>query len=111
MEGPQSAVVVVYATFPEREAALSCGRGMVEAGVAGCINVIGGMTSVYVWQGVTETAEEVVLIAKVARERSQDAVNFIVARHTYETPAILVLPVVGGSEAYMQWIRQAAPPA
>lgn len=111
MEGPQSAVVVVYATFPGREAALSCGRGMVEAGVAGCINVLDGMTSIYVWNGVTETADEAVLIAKVARERAQTAVDYIVANHSYQTPAILVLPVVGGSEAYMQWICAAAPVA
>ena len=33
--GPSSGVVVVYATFPGRQAALDCGRLLVEAGLAG----------------------------------------------------------------------------
>lgn len=105
MQEPQGGVVVVYATFPDRAAALTCGRAMVEAGIAGCINVLPAMTSIYVWKGVTETAEEAVMIAKVASEMADAAVAFVAANHSYEMPAILVLPVAGGSGPYLDWIR------
>ncbi len=102
---PHCGVVVVYATFPSREAALACGRRMVEAGLAGCINVLANMTSVYVWDGQTQTAEEAVLIAKLASEGAGAAVAFITANHPYDTPAVLVIPVAGGSAAYLAWVR------
>jgi len=102
---PAVAAVMIYATFPDRESALAVGRAMVEGGIAGCVNVLPGMTSVYVWKGVTETADEAVLIAKLAAEGADRAVDFIRARHSYETPAILVLPVTGGSTEYLSWIR------
>ena len=104
-DAPATAVVMIYATFPDREAALAVGRDMVERGIAGCVNVLPGMTSVYVWKGATETSEEAVLIAKLAAEGADRAVAHILSNHTYETPAVLVLPVMGGSGDYLDWVR------
>jgi periplasmic divalent cation tolerance protein len=96
---------MIYATFPDRQTALALGRSMVEQGLAGCINVFPAMTSVYVWKGATETAEEAVMILKLAGEGVERAVAYILAHHPYETPAVLVLPVLGGSDDYLAWVR------
>ncbi len=96
--------VLIYATFPDQAAALDVGRRMVESRLVGCINVLPTMTSVYVWDGRLETATEVVLLAKLPAEAAERAVAFIKANHTYATPAILVVPVVGGDAAYLDWI-------
>jgi periplasmic divalent cation tolerance protein len=96
---------MIYATFPDREAALALGRSMVEQGFAGCVNVLPAMTSVYVWKGETETADEAVMILKLASEGVARAVEYIVAHHPYETPAVLVLPVLGGNDGYLAWVR------
>lgn len=101
---PAGDVVMIYATFPDRSAALSMGRELVEQGLAGCINVLPAMTSIYVWKGETETAEESVLIAKLSRQGADRAVAHIVANHPYETPGVLVVPVVGGSSDYLNWV-------
>jgi periplasmic divalent cation tolerance protein len=96
---------MIYVTFPGRDAALAVGRDLVEQGLAGCVNVLPSMTSVYVWKGETETAEEAVMVVKLAAEGVERAVGYIVANHPYETPAVLVLPVIGGSDAYLSWVR------
>jgi len=96
---------MIYATFPDRETALALGRSMVEQGLAGCVNVFPAMTSVYVWKGVTETSDEAVMILKLASEGVERAVAHILAHHPYETPAVLVLPVLGGNEDYLAWVR------
>jgi len=102
---PATGVVMIYATFPDPEAALQLGRDMVEKGLAGCVNVLPVMTSVYLWKGETETAEEAVLIAKLAAEGADRAISFILANHPYDTPAVLVLPVIAGSKSYLDWVR------
>lgn len=96
---------MIYATFPDRETAMTVGRSMVEQGLAGCVNVLPGMTSVYVWKGATERSDEAVLIAKLAAEGAECAVAYILANHPYEMPAALVLPVTGGSADYLAWVR------
>ena len=108
---PDCAAVLVYATFPSEPLAVNIGRQMVEARLAGCINVLPGMTSVYVWEGKTETSSEVVLIAKMPANAAERAVAFIKANHPYDTPAILVLPVAGGSAEYLAWLALGTAPA
>ncbi len=102
---PGDGVVMIYVTFPDKASALAVGRDLVERGLAGCINVLPAMTSIYVWKGETETAEEAVMIVKLARQGADRAVAHIVASHPYEMPAVLVMPVVGGSPDYLDWIR------
>lgn len=102
---PADGVVMIYATFPDRALALAFGKDLVERGLAGCVNILPSMTSVYVWKGSTETAEEAVMIAKLAAEGADRAVAHIVASHPYETPAVLVVPIAGGSESYLSWVR------
>ncbi len=102
---PDCAAIMVYATFPSVEAAMDVGRALVEGRLAGCINILPGMTSIYVWEGKIEQASEAVLIAKSIAGRAEDCIGFIRARHTFDVPAILVLPVIGGSTDYLEWLR------
>ena len=103
---PLGDVVMIYATFPDRDMALKVGRDLVDTGLAGCINVLPAMTSLYVWKGAAEMAEESVMIAKLGREGAERAVAHIVANHPYETPAVVILPVLGGNHAYLAWLRE-----
>lgn len=104
------AAVLVYTTFPDEAAALSLGRVLVEQQLAGCVNLLPGMVSLYVWNGALERANECVLIAKTTPERSQDCMQAILAAHPYDTPAVLALPVAAGAADYLDWIRRGTSP-
>lgn len=102
---PDCAAVMVYATFPSIDAAIETGRALVEERLAGCINILPGMTSIYAWDGKIEETSEAVLIAKTTAGRAEGCIVFIRARHAYGVPAILVLPIIGGSADYLEWLR------
>ncbi len=102
---PDFAATMVYATFPSVAAAMDVGRALVEERLAGCIEILPGVTSIFIWEGKIEEASEAVLIAKTVAGRTEDCIGFIMARHTYDVPAILVLPVIGGSADYLEWLR------
>lgn len=101
---PQSEAVLVYTTFPSLQTAESAGRSLVTGRLAGCINILPAMVSLYFWDGKLERADEVVLIAKTAADRADACMAAIVAAHPYDTPAVLALPVAAGSAAYLDWI-------
>lgn len=106
--GPDSCdrcgLVLVYATFPNEQAALDAGRELVESRLAGCVNVFPGMTSVYVWEGTTETAKEAVLIAKTRQTSARAVMAAIKQRHSYAVPAILAVPVIEADADYAAWL-------
>jgi periplasmic divalent cation tolerance protein len=101
---PAVGVVMIYATFPDREIAMATARHLVEKGLAAAVNVWPSGMSVFVWQGVMQVADETILIAKLAAEGADRAVAHIVAAHPYETPGVLVIPATGGHADYLSWI-------
>lgn len=99
------AAVLVYTTFPDLAAAEQAGRVLVEQRHAGCINILPGMVSLYVWQGQLERAQELVLIAKTTRAAADGCMAAILKLHPYDTPAVLAVPVTAGASAYLDWIK------
>ncbi|MHC4389794.1 MAG: divalent-cation tolerance protein CutA [Planctomycetota bacterium] len=99
--------VSIYSTAPDAEVALGIGRALVEAGLAACVNVIPGAKSVYVWEGTTQEEAEAVFFVKTRRALAEGAIAELVRRHPYDTPCAVTLPVLGGSDAYLDWLRAA----
>ena len=100
-----NALVMVYATYPDLRAAEMAGRALVEQKLAGCVNILPAMVSIYVWQEQLESAEEAVLLAKTTAALSEACMRAIHESHPYDTPAVLALPVLAGGHDYLTWIR------
>ena len=96
--------VFVYTTYPSIVEAEKAGRALVEQRLAACINVLPGMISHYRWQGALERAEEVVMLVKTRATLAEGVRAEIKARHSYETPAILVLPIESVDQTYLAWV-------
>lgn len=95
---------LVYATFPTLEAAEAAGRRLVEERLAACVNIIPGMVSIYRWEGAIERASEVVMVIKTRRERADAVIARVRRDHPYDNPALLIVPVGGGSADFLAWI-------
>jgi periplasmic divalent cation tolerance protein len=96
--------IAVYATFPDIATAEEICRDMVEAGLAACVNILPGMRSIYRWQDKIEEVDEVVAIMKTRRDLTSELVAGIESMHPYDTPAIVALQIVEGSDRYLNWI-------
>jgi periplasmic divalent cation tolerance protein len=97
-------MALVYCPCPDLDAAKRLGNALLDARLAGCINILPGMVSLYDWQGAREEATEVVLIAKTSVERAAATKTFIEREHPYEVPAILTLPLADVNAAYRDWL-------
>ena len=99
-------VVTVFVTAPDKEMAIGLARRVIEERIAACGNVIPHVTSVYEWREKIEEDEEVLLILKTSGSRVASLITRLAELHSYEIPEILVLPVEGGSEAYLTWVSE-----
>ena len=89
-------ILLVLTNLPDREAGEALARQLVEARLAACVNVLGGCTSVYRWQGATECADEVPLLIKTTGASYAALEDAILAAHPYELPEIIAVPVTRG---------------
>ena len=96
--------VFVYTTWPSIVEASRAGSAIVEKRLAACVNILPGMVSIYVWEGARQRDAEVVMIVKTRAALADRVVAETLQRHPYDTPAVLVLPVEGGSPRYLDWI-------
>ena len=96
---------IVLSTCTDREQAERIAHRLVEQHLAACVNILPGVQSIYRWQGIVESANEVMLIIKTKAAHSDQVRATIGSLHSYEVPEFLVLPISGGSEAYMAWLE------
>lgn len=86
------------------------GRGMasilVNERLAACVNVLPEMESIYRWKGQVESDVERQLVIKTTAARVPALKARVHELHEYEVPEFIVMPIVGGSEAYLSWIRE-----
>lgn len=95
---------VVLCTCPDQAVGETLARGLVEGGLAACVNVVGGLRSIYRWKGQVEVGDEVLLLIKCVSARFGEIETFIKTHHPYELPEVVAVPLVAGSEAYLSWL-------
>lgn len=96
--------ILVHTTLPDEDAARALARALVEANLAACVTVGAPVESLYHWQGTIENAREVPLTAKTRADRYADVAAAIAARHPYELPEIVAVPIIDGNADYLAWI-------
>lgn len=97
--------LVVFCTCPDEAMANRLAELAVEERAAACVNVLPAIQSIYRWQGKTVRDAELLLVAKTKPAALPRLEQIWRAHHSYELPEVIALPVVGGSEAYLQWIN------
>ena len=98
-------MIFVYITCKNKEEAIFIGRSLVEAKLAGCVNIFEQMTSIYEWDGKIEIGEEVVLIAKTKEIFFEQITSHVKSIHSYVIPCILSIPIQNGNEEYLKWLE------
>ncbi len=96
--------IAVFITTSNQKEAEKIAHLLVEKRLAACVSIVGGMTSIYHWQGKIEQSEEFLLLVKTRQRLWEALVKEVKHNHSYETPEIIALPVVRGFKPYLDWI-------
>lgn len=99
--------LVVYITAPSEEEAARIARILVEERLAGCVNIVKDIRSIYSWQGKIEDAKEVLMIVKTQRQLFSALTARVKALHSYTVPEVIAMPIADGSEEYIKWLKEA----
>jgi periplasmic divalent cation tolerance protein len=95
---------IVLTTASSRDEAKRIAKALVEGRLAACVNLVGGVESIYRWQGKVEEAAEVLLLIKTNVEKLEALETAVRRLHSYEVPEFLIFEVNGGSAAYLKWL-------
>ena len=103
---PATSFSTVLVTAPDLKTARALAKAALSARLIACANLVPKIESHYRWQGKIETSAEVLLILKTQKSKLAALEKLVLARHPYDTPEFLVLPVSAGSKKYLDWLAQ-----
>jgi len=96
--------ILIFVTTSSDEEADKIGKTLVKEKQVACANRVSSIRSFYQWKEELCDSEEVLLLLKSRREHFPEIMKRIKELHSYEVPEIIAIPIVEGSEDYLQWI-------
>lgn len=98
--------VFVFVTAPNKAEAGALAEKLVSSQLAACVNLVPGVESVYQWEGKIEKGEEVLMLAKTRAALLPEFSAFVKEHHSYSVPETIAGGILGGSRAYLDWLRE-----
>jgi len=95
---------IILCTCPDKDTAEKIARLLITEKLAACINILPGITSIYLWHEQIESAQEQLLLIKANKTGYQAIETMIKKHHPYELPEIIAVPIENGLPEYLQWI-------
>lgn len=98
-------IIELVTTVSTAEEADALARQAIEQRLAACVQIEGPIRSVYRWRGSVETAQEHRLSFKTLARKQELLIAWLVSRHPYEQPELLVRRVEA-CRSYAEWVAQ-----
>lgn len=97
--------IVIFVTAGSESESETLAKALVESRLAACVNILSSVRSIYRWEGLVADEREWLLIIKTQASQFFEVEAKVKALHSYQTPEVIALPIVDGSEPYLQWVR------
>jgi periplasmic divalent cation tolerance protein len=101
----RNSVVVILVTAPDGQVAEQMARKLLEERLAACVNIVPGLRSLYWWEGEVQSSDEALMLMKARKQDVGAVAERVRELHPYEVPEVIATEVVGGLEAYLNWVR------
>lgn len=101
---PATRFAIVLVTTPALKSARTLAKAALKAKLIACANLVPKIESHFWWQGKMESGAEVLLILKTTKAKLPALEKLVLARHPYDTPEYLVLPLAAGNGKYLDWL-------
>ena len=95
---------LIWCPFADEDSGKKAAAQLLEERLIACANIVPAIQSAFVWQGVTDTGEEVGALFKTTSARMDEAMTRLDAIHPYEQPAITGW-TVRASPSTLAWLE------
>jgi NAD(P)H-hydrate epimerase len=96
---------VLFITASSEEEAKMISGALLEQGIVACVNLIPGVSSLYMWEGKMEESKEVIMMIKTRTSLVNEVSTQVKLLHSYDLPETIALPISGGSTSYLDWVK------
>lgn len=95
---------VILVTAGSEDEAARIATALVEERLAGCVNIVPSIRSIYRWEGKVCDEAEVLLVIKARHDKVPQLTERVKQLHSYTVPEVIALPITEGSADYLKWL-------
>ena len=99
-----NSIIQISTTSDDRDELNSIASNLIENRLAACCQISGPVSSLYTWQGKTESTAEWVCNIKTTRQQYANVEEAITRLHHYEQPEIIAVEIIAASKGYQKWV-------
>jgi len=96
--------IVVLITVKDSAEAQKIAKSLLKRRQAACVNIVPEVDSHFWWKDKLDSTRESLLIVKTKESLLPELIKSVKKNHSYSIPEIIALPIVGGSQDYLDWI-------
>jgi len=96
--------IVIFITCANKNEAKKIAAGLIKAKLAACVNIVKAIDSLFWGENKVDRASEALLIVKSRKTKLARIIKKAKSLHSYSTPEIIALPIIGGDKDYLKWI-------
>lgn len=96
--------LVVLSTCASKSEGRDIIKILLKKRLVACGNIVSGVESKFWWKKKIEMARETLLVLKTERGKFKKLEDEISRLHSYDMPEIIALPVIKGSDKYLNWV-------
>lgn len=94
---------LIMTTVGSEDAAARVATTLLERHEAACVQQV-DIHSRYRWEGEVKCDAEILLLVKTSTAAAEAAIRTIKAKHDYDLPEIVAVPITDGLPTYLQWM-------
>ncbi|MBN2261202.1 MAG: divalent-cation tolerance protein CutA [Clostridiales bacterium] len=98
-------LIIVLMTASSKKEAENITQKLLEERLIACANIVDNVTSLFWWKEKIEQENETLVVMKSSEKMFKQLIQRIQELHSYEVPEILALPIVAGSQSYLDWMK------
>jgi len=102
----QDRALLVLSTCPDQACAERLASDLLQHELAACVQIVPGLTSMFMWQQKLCHETEHLLVIKTMAKHWQLLEQQLRIQHPYEVPEIIAIEAEAVSLPYHQWLQQ-----
>lgn len=95
---------IFIVSCPTIDLAKTISKALIELSLAGCVNIITSVRSIYMWNDTIQDEAECMLLIKSHSSKYLEITNEVKKLHTYDVPEIIEIPIKYAEEEYGKWL-------
>lgn len=96
--------ILIMVMCASREEARDIAARLLKKRLIACANISPCIESKFWWKGKIDGAAETLLMMKTLKANFKKVETEVKRFHSYDVPEIIAIPIIAGSEEYLDWI-------